>query len=385
MRNLSVFFILLIIGGCKEAFEPQIPADKNNLLVVEGFINTGLKATVIKLSRTASMGKAFKINAELKAKVSIEGETNSTYMLLEKPNGIYSSLPLNLPINERYRLRIKTANGKEYLSDFTEVKNSPPIDSVSWRKENGGVQIYVNTHDPKNNTHYYQWDYKETWEIYSPFLSNLEYKADHLPQSYVGVLPRRKFKYGAIERAKYYDSACWKSDSLKQILLGTSIKLSEDIIHLKPITYIPPAAEKICFKYSILVKQTSLTKEAFEYLQNMKKSSEQLGSIFDPQPSDISGNIHCVTHPDELVVGYISAGDVTEKRIFINTSEVHPWGYDMGCIEIEEDSIDVSSLGKSIYPSNYRDNGYTLFMVAANRECIDCTFRGSNIKPTFWP
>ena len=109
---------------------------------------------------------------EHNAEVNIEGENHETFPLYENGNGVYvSSAALNLNSNEKYRLQIKTRDGKEYVSDFATVKNTPAIDSISWQRENGGLKIYVNTHDPQNNTKYYQWKYEETWEIHSAYLS----------------------------------------------------------------------------------------------------------------------------------------------------------------------------------------------------------------------
>ena len=88
-------------------------------------------------------------------------------------DGIYTSSNLGLALNTEYRLKITTANGKEYLSDYMVAKKTPPIDSLEFRQEEKGVQIYVNTHDDSNNTRYYRWDFDETWEIWSYYYSVL--------------------------------------------------------------------------------------------------------------------------------------------------------------------------------------------------------------------
>ena len=47
-----------------------------------------------------------------------------------------------------------------------------------------------------------------------------------------------------------------------------------------------------------------------------------MGSLFDSQPSQLKGNIFNVTNPDEMVIGFVSAGTITEKRIYINNFEI---------------------------------------------------------------
>ena len=55
---------------------------------------------------------------------------------------------------------------------------------------------------------------------------------------------------------------------------------------------------------------------------NLKKNTEQLGSIFDALPSQINGNIHSATNPSEPVIGYISVGNVSSQRIFITKQQL---------------------------------------------------------------
>ncbi|MDO3626770.1 DUF4249 family protein [Mucilaginibacter sp. BT774] len=75
-----------------------------------------------------------------------------------------------------------------------------------------------------------------------------------------------------------------------------------------PILSIASSAEKLSVEYSILVKQYALSADAYKFYANLKKNTEQLGSIFDAQPSAIRGNIHFVTTPAEPVIGYLCIG-----------------------------------------------------------------------------
>ena len=57
-------------------------------------------------------------NGEHNAMVNIEGENNESYPFYETGDGVYTSDSLQLNSNEKYRLKIKTPDGKEYASDF---------------------------------------------------------------------------------------------------------------------------------------------------------------------------------------------------------------------------------------------------------------------------
>src|SRR6202012_1062500 len=120
-------------------------------------------------------------------------------------------------------------------------------------------------------------------------------------------------------------NVCWRSDTSSTIVLGSSAKLAHNVIANNPIISITSTSEKIGFEYSILVRQYALTADAYNFYTNLKKNTEQLGSIFDAQPSEISGNIHSVSNPMEPVIGYISVGSTASRRIFIYNKSLPGW------------------------------------------------------------
>src|SRR5687768_4327414 len=170
MKKLFTCIVCFIITiGCKEKYLPDVAFETSGYLVVEGFISSSQQPTSILLTRTTSLYDSVNIVYEDNAIVNIEGESNQTFPLYEKGNGMYISSPLNLNSNEKYRLSIKTRDSKEYVSDFVKVKHTPDIDSISWIREAGGIRLYINTHDAQNASRYYQWDYAETWEVHSTY------------------------------------------------------------------------------------------------------------------------------------------------------------------------------------------------------------------------
>lgn len=373
--KLLGYLVIVLFTGCKESFEPNLPALKQHHLVVEGFINAN-GPTKIKLSRTAPLSEKKTFLPELTARVWVEAENNSTPFIVPHTGaGLYASGTLPINAAQKYRLRIKTADNKEYLSAFVPVKLTPAIDSISWKQENGGVQIYANTHDPGNNTRYYQWDFDETWEINSAFFA--AYRYDN----------------GSIRPSRLTDPAiffCWRYASSNAILIGSSAKLETDKIYRQPLHFINRQAERLGIRYSILVRQLALEKDGYEFFEQMKKNTESLGTIFDPQPSVIKGNIQCINDPAAPVIGYISAASATEKRIFIAERQLTGRGFLIStqCIarEIPNHPDSIRLAIPQNWPFDVVMNGPSIekYIIAAP-ECIDCRLReGFNIKPTYW-
>jgi hypothetical protein len=367
---LMIFFFM----NCVQPYVPPPIKGNNTYLVVDGFIRNGLDSTIIKLSRSANLGDSAGPQPELNAQVVIAGQISGTYPLINLGNGEYVTDQLNLDITQNYQLRIVASNGNQYLSDYVPVRQSPPIDSLHWQPDSVGVTIYVNTHDPQNNTRYYQWDYTETWEHRSVLFSNIEFVPDG---SVIARPPADEI------------NRCWTNANSTDILVASTAGLSQDLVNENPIHSIINGSEQISFLYSILVHEYAITQGAYEYWENLKKNTELTGTIFDPQPSEVLGNLHCITNPSEPVLGYVSICTPTTARIFIDRFQLDIWNF----IPLSNCSFFVPSPDSLAYyatlPTLYQPLLYcpgVCYTALAFTECIDCRYEGgSNVKPLFWP
>jgi hypothetical protein len=369
--------LILSLVRCKEEYVPQIEAKTTGLLVVEGFLNSGPGSTTVRLSRSSSLEDAT-LKPEFNAQVNIQGQDGTTFQLFETGNGEYSNAQLTLLNGMQYRLHIMTANGSEYVSDYSPVKHTPVIDSITWQRENDGVRIYVNAHDDQNETKYYRWTYSETWEFHSAYVSSLEYVRDPVTNNAIDLTGR------ADPDAIY---KCWRTQQSTNIILGSSEKLTANKI-FSPIRYIEPLAEELSVRYYIEVTQYALSHDAYLFYQRIKKNTEQIGTLFDPQPSELTTNIHCITDPGEQVLGHVEIADAQQAHIFIANGEVSPWVTPVDCSTIvaHNDTATLRSIGTGtvpVAPILLRGQAIETFS-ASSANCVDCTLRGTNIRPTFW-
>jgi hypothetical protein len=357
-------------------------------LVVEGIVNSGKGATTIKLSRTSALNNP-QVQYENNADVQIEGDDNSIFRLTGRGLGQYKADSLALKNTVKYKLTIRTGNGGAYESDFVVAKNNPPIDSVSWVYNTEGVQFYINTHDDQNKTRYYLWDYEDTWEFHGAFKSYIKYDtvvSATSPKTYKAVY-RNPLDENFFDSTQYF---CWQSSKSNTLLLGSTIKLNKDVVNL-PLSLVSKASIKLSVLYSILVKQYSLTPEAYAFLEIMKKNTEQTGSVFDAQPSALKGNIRNVKDPNEPVIGYFIICPIQEKRIFVNNNELLRWGYRPSCAEKEflNNSDTIKNLAFDLVPTSVVPSRMPFPIIpsfyAARYDCMNCKLNGTNDKPSFWP
>lgn len=375
LHILSALLTVLLFGRCKDAYISPYTAPPTGYLVVEGYIS-GNTATQFTLSRTVKLPGDSLPPPETGARVQVEGSDNSIHLLPEISKGVYrDSFALNA--QPQYRLRIQTAGGETYLSDYVPFKNTPPIDSVNFTAGPDGVVIYANSHDPANNTHYYQWNWDQTYEYHSGAYSVFEYDRKH---DTVVARPDSDQIY-----------RCWLSSSSTSILLSTSTKLSQDVISLYPVKTIPLDNVQLSVLYTILVRQYALTEGGYDFLSLMQKNTESLGTIFDAQPSQITGNIHSLTHPAEQVIGYISAGTVQQQRLWIYPAQVP--GYYYYICEAPDTLLPpntdlLKNFGNVYTPIYAKSQGPIITGYYSNStDCIDCRLVGSgtNKKPSIWP
>ena len=299
------------------------------------------------------------------------------------------------------------------------MKITPPIDSIYTKQTQADeITFYVDSHDPENVTRYYRWDFKETSAYVSLYRSVYQY-----------VHGKIKF---AVRDDPDDVSTCYRVLNSSQLIIGSSAKLAQDVITQQYFASITDKSEKVAQNYVLQLRQYALTKEGFEYYQNLKKNTEQLGSIFDAQPTLLTGNIHCITVPTDVVIGFISVSTVTNKqynllrannpltppRINFRLEGIQPYAYPQPdyeeCIEkVDPDSpigqgsawgfggvhpddplppLVVERLKRTLgngdsvmFNIEYRFPSADIYKYAP-KACVDCRAKGgTNIRPPYYP
>ncbi len=157
------------------------------------------------------------------------------------------------------------------------------------------------------------------------------------------------------------------------------------------LLFIPASSPKLRIKYSLLVKQYAQSPEAYAYWQTLQKNTEQLGSLFDPLPSQAAGNLHCLTNPAEPVLGFLDGYSTEERRVFIDRPAELPLnavvtGYEYCPLDtIPKDRQPLSAFlgpgGGYAAIANIGGGRYTATAVS----CADCRAIGTTTKPAYWP
>ena len=376
---ISLVLLTLYLTGCIMPFEPVVMSETGGVLVVEGMIlNEG---TTIKLSRTVSLNnKSSRGNLVYGAHVQVIDDVHNVVAVAEPQimdgNSVYVvSGEISFTPEVKYALDIQT-DGKHYQSAFVSPVRTPEIDEISWRQNpDGSMDIMVTTHDPDSQTEYYRWAFEEDWEIRSELFGTFRYEPE-----------TREIIEQSISTAnnRFY---CWESKKSNTIILGSSEQLTGTTIKDKVIHNFHDRNTRFSYLYSILVKQYGLDKGAYTYFDNLRKNIELSGSLFAPQLTETYGNITCLTNPDEMVIGYITASnsvmtrlyiDMTLENLYLEGEDLHNCGETRNYAPSQLDNLYRYGYGIVTYEDFY--------YVCAPVRCVDCTSRGgTKNKPDFWP
>jgi len=307
------------------------------ILVVEGFIITQPGPHIISITKSAKYVSFINspILAVKNANVIIRDQNGEVTLLKEEfrefiipgpiPKLEISSIGdyatpagFRAVVGNSYILQITTEEGKTYQSIPELVTKAPEIDSLILKYKEfpsldpiefvfgdfvSGVEVYSQWQDPGDETNYYMWQSSGTYKI-----------TTHPDQHVI-------FPFGggpAIPDPLDCCAICWIDEANSD----RSIKIMKDnnsngnlVTNL--VAFIADDGGRYMEKYFIKVEQYSISEEAYLFFKLLKNQLSINGDIFDPPPATIRGNMISLGSPDEDVIGYFRASDVSVKSIFI--------------------------------------------------------------------
>ena len=384
IKRFSPILILLALS-CIEPYDPIVGQDASNMLVVDGFINASDQTATVRLSHSQPVSDSGSASPETKATVTIDTSTGVSYLLSEKETGEYKLDGIAVDKNAYYTLHVKTLSGSEYISDTIRIRTTPLIDSLGFTisPNRSLLSVHVNTHDPKRLTRYYSWDFEETYEYNAPDSSEYKFiKKQAIPRT--------------LEESVF---TCWRTERPTTISIGTSVKLTEDVIYRHSLALIPKGSPKLSVRYSVLVKQRAVSELEYTFLDHLRKTTETLGGIFGTTPEAVLGNIHSVSDNNEPVLGYFSGAEISTKRFFIEYMDMPDYfrtlrsnagcSYELTCpifpdpvVPAKLFCLTLEDLSDDDIIIRIVDENFYIFTSA---ECGDCRFHGgTTTRPDFW-
>ena len=393
LTNLLTFVLFLVscfLLSCVEEY--KIPESKsathNTELVIQGRILAGDKS-IIYISRTQPLNSLKEPESVLNAQVTIIGQNGYESELAEFDieQDCYIIDTRELPSNTLYAVQVKAEN-EIYQSEFQSIQYTPEIDEVYYKENTDGISIHVTTYGDDNASRFYMWTYEEDWEFHAD-INMLSFPLVGFP-----LYNEEFYQFENSHDNPYY--YCWKHTISRNIHLYSTIELQENTAKDVELLQIPIDDIRISYIYSILVKQWGLSEEAYKYYRTIKLYSEESAGLFTPIPTELLGNVSCISNPDKRARGYVLASQATTKRIFIYESEFKELTSEYEGCTLEYPPIPqykgweqgwIFRMGSYPYviytPYGEIDSNSILY----SPNCVDCrTVEGATKKrPDFWP
>jgi hypothetical protein len=315
-----IYLLPFLFWGCIDPYEVTIE-DGPQLLTIEGMVTNGPGPHSVKLTRSDTYGSVFEglIRPVAGATVIVRDEIGKVVFLKEdSENRGYYLTPseFSAEVGRTYTLQIQLLEGKVYTSLPEKVAAVPEIQNISYQVERipiqgeindaSGVQLIVDFEDPAGENNFYYWKKGESVHV-------LETR----PDLYTELPPSRA------PAPKDCCAVCFRTEQTSNASIfianddnfnGLNTRLAAGFIQDNGLRFVNT--------FRIDLEQYSISQEAYRFLRLAKQQSELSGSVFDPPPANIRGNIISLDNPDEVVLGYFMAAGETSKRIYISGADL---------------------------------------------------------------
>jgi len=374
-KIITVLFLFLSITSCVDKYWPEV--DKYEyVLVVDGMLTNGINPINVKLSFSSPVNDK-EIIPTTNCELYITDENQIETHLIETEPGTYIAYDSSFrgQIGSSYQLYINLPNGKKYESDICFLKSPSPIDSVYgleethtdiyYNKNLSGIQYYIDNHpNNTNDTNNYLWRLTQTFKYEACFTLDYTWEGEIIPYPNPDSL-----------------RTCWYTGPVSDIFIFSTKHYDKTEIKKFPLAYISTESKALSIRYSLLVRQLSISEDAFNFFTTLEQQNIEQGNLYSEQPIQVRGNINNINNIDEPVLGYFIVAGVTEKRIFTDRPKLPFYYY------VCYPDYDLRGLRfvHSRYWPIYLTQDEVAMALAERLSCFDCREEGGLLTPPdFW-
>lgn len=292
---------ILLLSSCLSPIE--FPTDNiGNRLVVSGQVSPIVDQNYVQLGRTAETDRLpFPLSGALVQLFDDVGnefaykedEFNPGMYLLDGFTGVPST---------QYFIRISTPEGETYestpeimpeeagtITTYFDFQREETTDNEGIITEKPFIKIYANALLPSSTGNVYM-----KWNVDEAFLLS----PTDFPDPFGSVPPPCYIVQNADpQRISLFNGEEVNAAAVEGFLMAS--RIIDWSFHER---------------HYFTIYQSSLTTEAYEYWRKVNVVANQVGSIFDMPPAEISGNIRNINNSAEKVLGYFQATNQTFDR-----------------------------------------------------------------------
>jgi hypothetical protein len=379
---LAIVLLILCTYGCIEPIEIETKTYES-ALVIEGTLTNESSHQEILLSRTYELEEN-EASKETNAQVQVLDNSN-VYDFEEVEPGRYVSVePFQAVSGKAYILEVTTSDGNKYSSEPEQLPQTPGLldlhaERISYGNEDG-VAVFVNVDGAGEKSAYYLFEFEETFKIVSPF----DFDRD---------LVYRNGQFVEVPKTRE-EEICYVTEPSEEILLANTNSQSSNDLNEFLVRFIDGENYRTAHRYSILVRQYSISVDAFSYYETLKDFSDSESIFSETQLGHINGNLNSLSDPNEKVIGFFSVAEVNAQRLFFDFEEFYsrkefiPDSHISLCEVLAppiNTEAEIRALKDQIERGSVKYIGMEVDQhLFVRARCVDCTFFGTNVPPDFW-
>ncbi|MDW3648587.1 MAG: DUF4249 domain-containing protein [Bacteroidia bacterium] len=295
---------LLVFSACIDEIRLDIDADQAKISV-DGFISDSLRVHSIGLSYSSVFGVGNdNIQAPISgASVGIRDGAGNFFAFEESSDeaGFYERLMAG-EIGQSYQLEILLADGKEIRSKAITMPEKNELLGVHYEQiENSFV-------NPAGNV-------STSLDLVVKIDSRLDIENRPFLRWRVGGQYEFREEYPMVINARW----CYIPDNLDFNSIQTlDARNIEGPLLQKQTVIKTPLDHRFAWQYCFHIQQFNLSEEEYTYWTNIEEIINTGGSLFDPPPGTVKGNLFNPSDPSDQILGFFSVASVSYKRYFSN-------------------------------------------------------------------
>ncbi len=221
-------------------------------------------------------------------------------------------------IGKSYKLTVELPDGPRYESSPQILTSSPPITNAYAEVEKGNIinelgneesahwwNVFVETTTSPDQETHLNWRYKGVFEV-ETFPEEYCESDGAICNREVGT-ERRRVPPGC---CKY----CYITEYGSDFPLAQSSEVAAGRV-VRQIAKIPVTASKIYNYYKLDIYQLSVTPEVYQYLDLLNRQITAQGTIFDPVPAPLKGNMLNVENSSETALGMFYVAGMSSTQL----------------------------------------------------------------------
>ena len=373
-----IILFCMICSSCVEPFEPVLE-ESQEVMVISGTITDRPGRHTLSVSRSSAYTIPEFQPLEF-CVVTVTDQDGNMIHYAHEGNGVYAvDVPDSfLEVGDAVSLQLFTPDMKEYHSAYDTILPCPDFDSLYYEIQERetldpernvmGIQFYLDMSGSFSDSRNLLWQVEETWEYWASLFGTHIWLEGGIHKEY----------------RSYPLFKCWKSYPLDRLYTATTRNLSSNEMKRMALNYVSNETDRLSVTYSIIVKQQSLSVDAYDYFQRLNEQAAESGGLYDLQPSSVKGNLYNVNDPEEVVLGFFHAAQLREKQIFVHNNNY--FEFNIPHISCEYQSISSFLSGGGIeYPVYIYSPGPYQPSWTGPQECFDCRLQGGDtIRPVNW-